>query len=137
LDLAENNISGNFPSSMRYLSSLKVLLLHQNCFEGELPYFFRNYRYLTSLDLGGNKLFGKLPTWIGESFPSLLRLSLRSNLFHGDIPQQLCLLSSLQIMDLADNDFSGAIPQCLGNLSSYNDDAIVVWMALNKNGAGF
>jgi hypothetical protein len=54
-----------------------------------------------------------------------LRLSLRSNLFHKHIPQQLCLLSSLKIMDLANNDFSGAIPQCLGNLSNYNNGEIV------------
>jgi hypothetical protein len=80
---------------------------------------------LTSLDLGGNKFFGKLPAWVGESFSSLLRLSLRSNLFHGHIPQELCLLSSLKIMNLTENDFSGAIPQCLENLSNYNDGEIV------------
>ena len=45
------------------------------------------------------------------------RLSQRSNLFHGDIPQQLCLISNLQIIDLAHNNFFGVIPQCLGNFS--------------------
>ncbi|XP_059436255.1 receptor-like protein EIX2 [Corylus avellana] len=118
LDLAENNISGNVPSSMQYLRSLEVLSLSQNHLDGEFPSFFRNYSNLQSLDLGRNKFFGKLPTWLGESLPHLLRLRLRSNFFQGDIPQQLCLLSHLQILDLAHNDFSGVIPQCLGSLRS-------------------
>lgn len=53
---------------------------------------------------------------IGESISSLLKLSLRSNLFDGDISQQLCLLSNLQILDHAQNDLSGGTSQCLGNL---------------------
>ncbi|XP_059436257.1 receptor-like protein EIX2 [Corylus avellana] len=125
LDLAENNIFGNVPSSMRHLSSLAHLSLRQNHLEGELS-FFRNYGNLTSLDLGGNKFSGKLPIWIGGSLPQLLRLSLRSNLFHGDIPQQLCLISNLQILDFAHNNFSGVIPQCLGNFS-YDDDLRMVF----------
>jgi hypothetical protein len=100
--------------------------LPQNLLEGELPSFFRNYRNLNTLDLGGNKFSGKLPSWIGESSPYLTRLSLRSNLFHGDIPQQLCLLSNLHILDLAHNNFSGAMLQCLGNLS--NDESEVMFI---------
>jgi Leucine-rich repeat (LRR) protein len=117
LNLAENNISGSVPSSMQYLKSLQQISLSQNHLEGELPFFFRNYRYLRILDLGGNNFSGKLPAWIGESLSYLLGLRLRSNLFHGNIPPQLCLLSRLQILDLAHNDFSGATPQCLGNFS--------------------
>jgi hypothetical protein len=91
--------------------------LRQNHLEGELLSFIRNYRDLTSLDLGGNKFLGKLQELIGGSLPKLSWLSLRSNLFHGDIPQQLCLISNLQIINLAYNNFFGVIPQCLGNFS--------------------
>ncbi|XP_059438783.1 receptor-like protein EIX2 [Corylus avellana] len=126
LDLAENNISGNVPSSMQYLRSLEVLSLSQNHLDGEFPSFFRNYSNLQSLDLGRNKFFGKLPTWLGESLPHLLRLRLRSNFFQGDIPQQLCLLSHLQILDLAHNDFSGVIPKCLGSLRSNEHEGYYV-----------
>ncbi|XP_062162232.1 receptor-like protein EIX2 [Alnus glutinosa] len=117
LNLAENKISGTVPSSMQYLKSLQQISLSQNHLKGELPFFFRNYRYLRTLDLGGNKFSGKLPAWIGESLSYLVGLRIRSNLFHGNIPPQLCLLSRLQILDLAHNNFSGAIPQCLGNFS--------------------
>ena len=116
LDISDN-ISGKLPSSMRFLSSLQWLSLGQNHLEGELPSFLRECTKLVSLDLGGNKFFGNIPVWIGESLSNLSRLSLRSNLFDEVIPQQLCLLSSLHILDLAHNDLSGGIPQCLGNLS--------------------
>lgn len=45
-------------------------------------------------------------------------LSLRSNYLDGQIPSELCHLSSLQILDLANNSFSGPIPQCLKNLTA-------------------
>jgi hypothetical protein len=101
---------------MQHLSSLEVLLFPQNLLKGELPSFFRNYKNLNTFDLGGNKFFGKLPSWIGKSSPYLTRLSLRSNLFHRDIPQLLCLLLNLHILYLAHNNFSGAMPSMFRKL---------------------
>ncbi|KAM3694178.1 hypothetical protein ACJW31_07G040500 [Castanea mollissima] len=124
LDIANNKISGKLPSSMQFLSSLKWLSLGKNHLEGKFPSFLKNSTQLVNLDLAGNKFYGKLPAWIGESLSSLLRLSLRSNLFDRDIPQQFCLLSSLQILDLAQNDLSGGIPQCLGNLSKSDEKSL-------------
>ena len=94
-----------------------VVIGKNNNFAGQFPSFLRNCTKLANLDLGGNKFYGNLPTWIGGSLSSLLRLSLRSNLFVGGIPQQLSLLSNLQILDLAQNDLSEGIPPCLGNMS--------------------
>jgi Leucine-rich repeat (LRR) protein len=34
----------------------------------------------------------------------------------GNIPEQLCGLSSLQVLELSHNNLSGSIPTCLGNL---------------------
>ncbi|KAB1203103.1 hypothetical protein CJ030_MR8G008935 [Morella rubra] len=125
LNVANNNISGNLPSSMRYLKSMQSLSMSKNHLQGKFPPFFRTYRHLTTLDLGGNEFFGNLPAWIGESLPALSRLKLKSNLFDGDIPQELCLLSSLKILELAQNNLSGRIPHCLGNLSKNNNkDAV-------------
>ena len=49
--------------------------------------------------------------------PSLSILRLRSNFFGGNIPSQICSLSTLHILDLSHNNLSGFIPPCLGNLS--------------------
>ena len=45
-------------------------------------------------------------------------IRLRSNEFFGDIPQQICRLSSLIILDLDNNRLSGSIPRCLNNISA-------------------
>ncbi|XP_059456604.1 receptor-like protein 35 [Corylus avellana] len=146
LDLSTNVLlGGNLPHSLRRLKKLKTIYLSQNSVSGSIPDSIGNLLSLQTVDLSSFQMKGIIPksigklsmlvllkllqksweAWIGESFSTLLRLSLRSNLFHGHIPQQLCLLSSLEIMDLADNDFSGAIAQCLGNLSNYNNGEIV------------
>jgi Leucine-rich repeat (LRR) protein len=45
-------------------------------------------------------------------------LSLRSNQFSGEIPEQLSQLRSLQILDLSGNNLSGPVPGSLGNLTA-------------------
>ncbi|CAL5412755.1 unnamed protein product [Camellia sinensis] len=85
VDVANNNLSGSIPSSMGVLSSLSMLILSNNNLEGEIPSSLQNCS-LESLDLGENRLFGKLPSFIGETITFLWMLRLRSNSFSGFIP---------------------------------------------------
>ncbi|CAL5427920.1 unnamed protein product [Camellia sinensis] len=116
VDVANNNLSGVIPSSMGVISSLNILMLSNNNLEGEIPSSLQNCSLL-SIDFRGNKLFGKLPLWIGETITDLWILQLRSNSFSGIIPQQWCNLPNLHILDLANNNISGVIPNCLHNLT--------------------
>ena len=68
------------------------------------------------MHLEKNKLSGAIPTWIGERMSSLIILSLRSNIFHGSIQSQICLLIHIKYLDLSQNNISGTIPECLDNL---------------------
>lgn len=45
-------------------------------------------------------------------------LRLRSNEFSGDIPLQICQLSSLMVLYVANNRLSGTIPHCLNNITA-------------------
>ncbi|GMP71280.1 hypothetical protein CsSME_00029757 [Camellia sinensis var. sinensis] len=117
VDVANNNLYGSIPSSMGVLSSLSMLILSNNNLEGEIPSSLQNCS-LESLDLGENRLFGKLPSFIGETITFLWMLQLRSNSFSGFIPQQWCNLPYLHILDLGNNNISGVIPNCLHNLTS-------------------
>lgn len=67
---------------------------------------------LEMLELGNNRLTGKIPNWLGSKVRSLLVLSLRSNEFYGDMPSGICSLENLQVLDLSSNNISGAIPKC-------------------------
>ncbi|KAL2555884.1 disease resistance family protein/LRR family protein [Forsythia ovata] len=114
LNLAHNNFSGNIPS----VSILISLHLQNNSFSGEIPTSLSYLATLSFIDLSRNKLTGKIPTWMGDTFIDLVFLSLRSNEFFGSIPSNLCYLSHLQVLDLSLNKISGAIPKCLNNLTA-------------------
>ncbi|GMY32231.1 receptor-like protein EIX1 [Fagus crenata] len=114
VDISYNNLSGKIPSSMGFLSSLDVLVLSNNNLHGEIPSSLQNCS-LYSIDLGGNHLSGNLPLWIQLD---ILIIRLRSNLFSGIIPRQLCNLQFLHILDLAQNNIFGGIPDCLDNLTA-------------------
>ena len=83
-----------------------------------MPSSLKNCTSLRLIDLGKNRLSGKIPLWIGGSLPNLTILSLRSNRFSGSICSELCQLKKIQILDLSSNDISGVIPRCLNNFTA-------------------
>lgn len=117
INLSFNNLSGAIPSSIGNLTDLRSLHLNKNNLSGQLPLAMRNCGGLELLDLGENKFFGVIPTWIGESLHRLKILRLRKNNFGGNIPLTLCRLSQMQILDLSRNNLSGGIPRCIDNLT--------------------
>ncbi|KAL3523538.1 hypothetical protein ACH5RR_016372 [Cinchona calisaya] len=119
-NLANNNFSGNIPTAkFGKFCFLEALHLRNNSFTGEIPTSLLNCTRLKILDLGVNKLSGKLPNGVmGVNFPDLVLLSLRSNEVHGTFPLDLCFMSSLQILDLSLNKLYGPIPKCLQNLTA-------------------
>ncbi|KAL6175056.1 hypothetical protein ACLB2K_051699 [Fragaria x ananassa] len=83
--------------------------------------------WLSRLDLGDNKFYGNLPSWIGSKV-ALRILRLRTNSFSGHIPDHLCNLIGLHVLDLAQNNFTGTIPKCLDNMTSMgSEDPIDTW----------
>ncbi|XP_072963472.1 uncharacterized protein [Typha angustifolia] len=117
MSLMHNNLSGSIPDQIFSELSLQSLHLNNNSFTGEFPPALKHCKDLVTLDLGENIFYGQIPSWIGESFPSLKVLRLTSNTFHGSIPTEVSLLSSLRLLDLSLNNLSGSIPPTLGNLA--------------------
>lgn len=66
LNLARNNFTGKIPTSLDYLPQLAVLRLRNNELSGEIPSLW-SCKTLTILDLGENRISGKLPEWLVES----------------------------------------------------------------------
>ncbi|CAG7911452.1 unnamed protein product [Brassica rapa] len=131
LDLSSNKFNGSFPRCIgKFSSVLEALNLRQNRLSGRLPKKIIS-RGLKSLDIGHNKLAGKLlrsliassslevlnvesnrfndtfPSWL-SSLPELQVLVLRSNAFHGPIHQTW--FSKLRIIDISHNRFNGMLP---------------------------
>ncbi|AES77699.1 putative leucine-rich repeat-containing, plant-type, leucine-rich repeat domain, L [Medicago truncatula] len=117
LNLGRNNLSGEIPNSIGFLSELESLLLDDNDFYGSIPSTLQNCSMLKFIDLGNNKLSDTLPSWIWE-MQYLMVLRLRSNEFKGSITQKMCQLSSLIVLDIANNSLSGTIPNCLNEMKT-------------------
>ncbi|ESQ46297.1 hypothetical protein EUTSA_v10000632mg [Eutrema salsugineum] len=97
LDLSCSSLYGKFRSS----SSLFRL---------------QNFRFLTTLDLSYNDLYGQIPSSIGN-LPQLTSLDLSNNLLSGQIPSLIGNLLHLTSLNLSYNQFLGQIPSSIGNLS--------------------
>jgi Leucine-rich repeat (LRR) protein len=116
LYLGNNQLSGELPSSLGDLSSLKWLDLGNNQLK-KLPSSLGDLSSLESLSLGNNQLSGDIPSSL-VTLSSLYYLSLENNQLNGTIPAFGVHSTSLQYIYLQNNRLSGEIPISLVDISS-------------------
>ena len=111
LNMRNNRFQGKLPRTFTKGSNLKTLDLSLNQIKGKIPQSLVNCRMLEVLNLGNNKLNDIFPFWL-ESLPELKILILRANGFHGPIgsPHPNFGFSKLHVIDLSHNNFSGMLP---------------------------
>ncbi|XP_055960648.1 receptor-like protein 46 [Mercurialis annua] len=142
LQLSHNNFSGTIPQKFRslnflsQLSSLRVLNLRNNFFQGRIPNDISNLTSLQILDLSGNKFSGDVPSTLGKlrgminpnpdisliytiTLPEQLRSLLEKR---GQIPETCGSLKSLRVLNMSYNNLSGKIPRALGEM--YNLESL-------------
>lgn len=95
--LPSMELSGHFPSGLKYCGSM------------------------TNLDLSGNSLSGNIPRDLCKWLPYLVQIDLSSNQFSGSIPPELANCTYLNVLHLNDNQLSGLIPWELTRLERLND----------------
>ncbi|CAA7032063.1 unnamed protein product [Microthlaspi erraticum] len=120
LDLSHNSLSGQIPSSLGSVSSLRYLDLTGNSFSGTLSDdFFTNCSSLRYLSLSHNHLEGQIPSTLFRC-SVLNSLNLSSNRFSGNpsFVSGIWKLQRLRLLDLSFNSLSGSIP--LGIFSLHN-----------------
>ncbi|KAG8377054.1 hypothetical protein BUALT_Bualt09G0128100 [Buddleja alternifolia] len=105
LDLSENSIEGEIPTSLFVLPSLTVLHLSNNSFHGSIRELKTSFSsHLEVLELGINNLEGPIPRFLFE-LHNLSSLSLASNKFNGSVGlNDFRKLTSLVNLDLSYND---------------------------------
>lgn len=117
LNLPYNNLSGNIPSSIGYLSQLEILNLAFNNLTGSIPTTIGNLNSLVGLDLKFNQLSGIIPITIAD-LSAVQTIDLRYNQLAGPIPPAIENLSQLHALILNSNQLSGPIPPTIGNIES-------------------
>ncbi|RLM60811.1 hypothetical protein C2845_PM14G07900 [Panicum miliaceum] len=109
LDLSLNWFTGELPTEVSSMTSIKYLVLAQNNFYGEIHPVYGQLVQLQVLDLSYNNLSGGVPADIGN-LSSLLVLMLAGNQLSGEIPREIGNCTSLLWLNLAGNKLSGQIP---------------------------
>ncbi|XP_014502958.1 receptor-like protein 12 [Vigna radiata var. radiata] len=110
IDLSNNMFEGEFPKAIGELKSLNGLNISHNKITGTIPLSLGNLTKLEWLDLSWNQLKGEIPI-----LPNGIQYFLVSNNeLSGDISSALCNAKTLYVINLAHNNLTGLIPQCLG-----------------------
>ena len=115
LRLWGNGLSGQIPTELSHLMSLKGLYLSANQFTGTIPAELGLLTELERLYLGRNQLTGTIPSALGN-LTGLQRLYLNGNQLTGSIPPELGKLTDLESLEINDNRLTGQLPYELTNL---------------------
>ncbi|KAJ4729448.1 Leucine-rich repeat receptor protein kinase [Melia azedarach] len=86
LDLGFNQLTGNLPISMGYLTNLRYLELWHNSFQGLIPQSIGNLKFLKEFYISYNQMNGIFPESFGQ-------------------------LSALEVLDLSENLWEGVITE--------------------------
>ena len=110
-----NNLIGNIPSELGWLTNLTHLYLRADQLSGNIPTTLGDLVNLVELHLISNTLSGSIPLSLGN-LVNLESLILQTNSLSGSIPDTLGNLMNLRTLDLRFNNLNGNIPISLGNL---------------------
>ncbi len=112
LNLSNNNLTGNIPIEIANLKQLHTLMLNDNFLEN-VPIGLSALKQLVILNLSDNIISGNLPPNFLD-FKGLETLYLSNNFLSGEIPEDIGSAAKLRYLALDGNQLSGDIPHALG-----------------------
>lgn len=78
-----NEITGNFPESLKEWKDLRLMAVESNMMNGPLPSWMGAWTQMEYLALGANDFSGPLPDGVFSNMPALIEVSLHDNDFTG------------------------------------------------------
>lgn len=130
LGLAANFFSGELPTFIGCLGSLKVFDIYKCNFVGPVPSSFHNLTHLVYLDLSYNDFLGQNTysfSWIANNSKlTYLRLSYVN--LTGEIPSWLMNLTQLTDLSMDRNHLTGQIPSWIFNMNHLSN----LYFSLNR-----
>ncbi|PNY01477.1 LRR receptor-like kinase resistance protein, partial [Trifolium pratense] len=113
IDISNSGLYGKIPLGLRYLPKLQSLNLRNNNLTASCSQLFMGgWERIQVLDLGGNKLNGRLPSSFGNLI-HLTYLDLAYNAIEGVIPSSIGELCNLNMLDISENNLTGTLPEFL------------------------
>lgn len=80
------------------MTSLQLLGLYDNFFQGIIPSDLGHLTKLMACYLDGNRLSGQIPSTLSSFNSSIVDLRLNDNLLSGGIPSELATLSTCEFL---------------------------------------
>ncbi|KAE8712262.1 Detected protein of unknown function [Hibiscus syriacus] len=111
LDVGNNMLRDTFPFWLEKLPALKVLILRENRFYGEIKNFKHKIVFptLDVLDIASNEFSGELSVDFFQA-SQLRSLKISGNKFEGKLPRSLATCSKLEVLDLGNNMVHDTFP---------------------------
>ncbi|KAK2634738.1 hypothetical protein Ddye_029530 [Dipteronia dyeriana] len=109
LDMSNNDLSGELPTTLGSCLKLEVLLLSSNSFHGSIPSSFASLKGLVDLDLSHNNLSGTIPIDL-EKLTFLEKLNLSFNNLEGEMPLKGRFTNTSVISIVGNRNLCGGVP---------------------------
>ncbi|XP_039065100.1 receptor-like protein 51 [Hibiscus syriacus] len=109
VDLSDNKLKGNIPTSITLLEDLEYLNLSSNGLNGVIPTEFGDLISLKNLSLASNSFSGSIPDSV-SSITGLVHVDLSNNQFNGTVPRFFSELKALKVLKLENNELHGVLP---------------------------
>ncbi|PON84853.1 NAD(P)-binding domain containing protein [Trema orientale] len=117
LDLSLNNLDSKFPDWLVNVSSLRTIDLTDNRLSGRIPLGFSDLPHLEALSLGWNyNLRASISELLRGRWEKIRILDLGFNRIHGKLPVSIGNMTSLADLELSNNEIQGGIPSSIGKL---------------------
>lgn len=102
LNIGNNHIEGNFPNTIEYLDDLERLFAQKTGLSGPLPPEIGLLDNLAYLGLKENRISGELPETFGL-LPKLVSVYLDDNQIIGSVPKSMATMDSLKVISITNN----------------------------------
>jgi hypothetical protein len=99
---------------------LFFILADKNNLSGEIPTELAYLTNLTHIELGNNQISGIIPESLATSLPQLQVLDLHSNNITGSVPNNFGSVTTLRAMFIESNRLTGTMPDSVCDLRSRN-----------------
>ncbi|KAJ9135973.1 hypothetical protein P3X46_033091 [Hevea brasiliensis] len=120
LSLSVNRLTGQIPSYLGNIITLKALSIENNMFSGTVTPQLGNLVNLEILYLSANNLTGNLPMSLAN-LTKLTELRISSNNFSGKIPSFIQSWKNLQKLEIQASGFEGPIPSSISALNNLTE----------------
>lgn len=115
IDFEDNDLRGELPDELSYLTNTRFLSLERGYLSGPIPTWIGALSQLLMIDFDFNEFTGNLPHQI-YSLSKLRQLDLNDNKLIGTIGTEIGMLKDLEVLQIDHNSFEGEIPSQVGEL---------------------